>query len=72
MYEEFIMQLCMYAKAITILAKGYLPITHITNKIIRNSTCSSNSNSKDQTGLQYSHKKTSFILLLALIVIEIC
>ena len=26
MYEEFITQLCMYAEAIRILAKGYLPI----------------------------------------------
>ena len=30
MYEEFIMQLCIYAKAIRILAKGYLPISLIT------------------------------------------
>ena len=29
MYKEFIMQLCMYAKAIRILAKGYLPISLI-------------------------------------------
>ena len=27
MYEEFLMQLCMYAKVIRILAKGYLPIS---------------------------------------------
>ena len=30
MYEEFIMQLCMYAKVIRILAKGYLPISLIS------------------------------------------
>ena len=30
MYEEFIMQLCLYTKAIRILAKGYLPISLIT------------------------------------------
>ena len=30
MYEEFIMELCIYAKAIRILAKGYLPISLIT------------------------------------------
>ena len=27
MYEEFINQLCMYAKRIRILLKGYLPIS---------------------------------------------
>ena len=31
MYEEFIMQLSIYVKAIRILAKGYLPITLITS-----------------------------------------
>ena len=30
MYEEFIMQQCMYAKAIQTLAKGYLPTSLIT------------------------------------------
>ena len=30
MYEEFILQLCMYPKTITILAKGYLPISPIS------------------------------------------
>ena len=30
MYEEFILQLHMYAKAVGILAKGYLPIPFIT------------------------------------------
>ena len=30
MYEEFISQLCMYEKAIKILAKGYLPISLIS------------------------------------------
>ena len=30
MYEEFITQLCMYAKAIRILSKGYLPISLIS------------------------------------------
>ena len=30
MYNEFIKQLCMYAAAIRILAKGYLPILLIT------------------------------------------
>ena len=30
MYKEFIVYLCMYAKAIRILAKGYLPICLIT------------------------------------------
>ena len=30
MYEEFIMQLSIYVKAIKILAKGYLPISLIT------------------------------------------
>ena len=29
-YEEFIMQLCIYMKVIRILAKGYLPISFIT------------------------------------------
>ena len=29
-YKDFIMQLCMYAKVIRILAKGYLPISLIT------------------------------------------
>ena len=27
MYEEFLNQLCIYAKAIRILSKGYLPIS---------------------------------------------
>ena len=35
MYEEFIMQLHMYAKAIRILAKGYLPISLITPSELR-------------------------------------
>ena len=30
MYDEFIMQLCIYYKVIRILAKGYLPISLIT------------------------------------------
>ena len=30
LYEEFIMQLCIYMKAIRVLAKGYLPISLIT------------------------------------------
>ena len=30
MYEEFIAQLYMYAKAIRILSKGYLPISLIS------------------------------------------
>ena len=30
MYKEFIMQLCIYANSIRILAKGYLPISLIT------------------------------------------
>ena len=30
MYEEFITQLCMYAKVIRILSKGYLPISLIS------------------------------------------
>ena len=30
MYEEFVTQLCMYKKAIRILAKGYLPISLIS------------------------------------------
>ena len=30
MYEDFILQLCMYAKAIRVLAKGYLPISFIS------------------------------------------
>ena len=30
LYEEFILQLWLYAKAIQILAKGYLPISLIT------------------------------------------
>ena len=30
MYEEFIIQLCVHAKAIRILAKGYLPISLIS------------------------------------------
>ena len=30
MYKEYIMQLHMHAKAIRILAKGYLPISLIT------------------------------------------
>ena len=30
MYNEFIKQLCMYAEAIRILVKGYLPISLIT------------------------------------------
>ena len=29
-YDEFITQLCIYAKAIRILTKGYLPISLIT------------------------------------------
>ena len=29
-YNEFITQLCIYAKAVRILAKGYLPILLIT------------------------------------------
>ena len=29
-YNEFITQLCIYVKAIRILAKGYLPISLIT------------------------------------------
>ena len=29
-YNEFILQLCIYAKAIRILAKGYLPISLVT------------------------------------------
>ena len=29
-YNEFITQLCIYAKAVRILAKGYLPISLIT------------------------------------------
>ena len=36
MYEEFIMQLCIYAKAIRILAKGYLPISLITSLRLQN------------------------------------
>ena len=35
MYEEFIMQLHMYTKAIKILAKGYLPISLITLLILQ-------------------------------------
>ena len=30
MYEEFITQLCMYAKVIRILAKGHLPMSSIS------------------------------------------
>ena len=41
MYDEFIMQLHMYAKAIRILAKGYLPFSIINSiKTMRNSKCS--------------------------------
>ena len=29
-YKEFILQLCIYAKAVRILAKGYLPISLVT------------------------------------------
>ena len=29
-YNEFILQLCIYAKAVTILAKGYLSISLVT------------------------------------------
>ena len=30
MYKEFIMQLCIYATAVRILVKGYLPISLLT------------------------------------------
>ena len=36
MYEEFIVQLCIHAKAIRILAKGYLPISLITPLRLQN------------------------------------
>ena len=29
-YNEFILQLCIHAKAVRILAKGYLPISLVT------------------------------------------
>ena len=35
MYEEFITQLCMYAKAIRILSKGYLPISLIPSSKVQ-------------------------------------
>ena len=35
MYEEFILQLCMYAKDIRVLAKGYLPISLISPSKLR-------------------------------------
>ena len=36
MYEEFINQLCMYAKGIRILSKGYLPIPLLTPSKLQN------------------------------------
>ena len=36
MYAESIMQLCIYVKAIRILAKGYLPISLITPLKLQN------------------------------------
>ena len=41
MYKEFILQLCIFAKAIRNLAKLFTNLSYITNKITRNSKCSS-------------------------------
>ena len=43
MYNELIMQLHIYAKAVRILAKGYLPISLFnSSEIKRNSKCGKN------------------------------
>ena len=52
MFKGFITQLCMYVKAIRILAKGYLPILLITHlKIKRNFRSSKNHNKENESRL---------------------
>ena len=63
MYNEFIKQLYMYAEAIRLLAKGYLPILLITPlKLKEISDAVKNHKKENKSRLCYSYKKTALLL----------
>ena len=51
MYEEFILQLCIYTKAMSSSKRLFTNFSHIPNKITRNIKCSSNGNLQDKPRL---------------------
>ena len=62
MYEEFINQLCMYAKAIRILSKGYLPILPFPPSELQEILGKVKKSYLDyKFRLWHSHKKTTFV-----------